>query len=1499
MVMSVFTQSSTSLYAQDTTTSEPTQSEVQEETTNDQKTDTTDQNVVNNDVQDNTVQQQQETQTVNEATEQEETKEDEKKPGTYELEQIDSVSMKVNGTQLEAGKETKVKYGDAVDLELAWHFTDSSKAPYVEGDKITYTLPEGIDINESGNVLNNAGTAVGTYTVAGRIITITYTDKDFIEGSNRSGSISLSGSLTDEITNNGNGGKHDFEFPKSVTFPIDMEKSDANKALTVEKKVAHEPYQDEEGKYVIKYQIAITATGKQSNIQVEDRLSGYMTYSDMKEVTFTKADGTKVEATGSVSNDKFTYTIPEMEDGETIYAEYTARLYSYCQMSNTSKGNPIFLKNTVNVSSDQGKNDQKTTTTEFTPIKILNKDVERTNYNCYNWTITIGDGTLDLGGTKLGKDVITEEKVPGLSGKNPDIKWYYLDEFFETNIPGLTAEKFKEGGYTFEKGSTGTYYIKYTTVHDPSYRISNKVTAELPFISTPVTGEKSIDPVGIDTIPTIKKECMTYDPTSKEVEWKVTVHFPKRAYDYDYALYDKFPDHMTYVENSLKLLQGDINPEVSGPVAPYNTSRENNNFKYFSFNNIPKGFEGDYIFTYKTEIESDYVNKSDSFVNNISFVNTGYEDIKANATYNYQGKSRLSKSIVHKSVSSKTRTTWRLQISNITDNAQFVQVTDRVPNNMVYVEDSMTAYGRSDSKNYSSDIDVSVSGQQVIFTLKGDALDYVKKGNSIYIDYETDIKDIMKALGTLSYTNEARITVNGTTDNPVRASDTKRFTKDNVLDKKAEYTKETAPFVNYTITVNKDELQLNGGSNLTLVDSMGSALDYQNGSMKIDGEDAGDSVSYDAETHQLTINVSDAKAHTITYTAKVNLDWNQSIRLDAENAFNNVVLKGSSDEIVKKSTSLDCKVLKSKAESDSKYVSVDLNKYDEDDNTSLEGASFTLYECTVSDTGAVTSQKEVGSQTTDANGNLSFGKLKRNKVYKLEETKAPKGYKKGYVEYFGFEESNKEETLPSVVSGKDKQYTVTQIDNTNLSYQFSIGNKKKLGKLTFTKTIKGLNDITEDIEKKITFTITGKTAIGTDYSKTVTLNQMTKDKDGKYSMTIDNLPVGKYTVTETNADVQDYEVTTSYDVTGNTTTVKTDQVAKINITNTYEHHKGSLTFTKTINGLSEEAAQNIVFTVTGPEDYSKEVKFSELTKGEDGKYSYTINNLPTGEYTVSEKNAEVEGYTVTTNYSVQDGKTTVSKDANSIVDITNDYSRDHGSLTFTKTINGVSEEAAQNITFTVTGPEDFSQVVKFSELTKGEDGQYSYTLDNLPTGEYTVTESKAEIDGYKVNTTYSIKDGKTTVKKGETSSVEITNEYSRLVKVSKVDAANNKELEGAKLQITDKNGKVIDTWTSTKKVHTTVLSAGTYTLTELSAPKDYEIAKPITFTIDENGIITVDGKTVDSVIMKDDKSTKPGNTTEKTEGTKTGTWTGLSEMTTLSVASLSAIGLLLKKKKED
>ena len=156
----------------------------------------------------------------------------------------------------------------------------------------------------------------------------------------------------------------------------------------------------------------------------------------------------------------------------------------------------------------------------------------------------------------------------------------------------------------------------------------------------------------------------------------------------------------------------------------------------------------------------------------------------------------------------------------------------------------------------------------------------------------------------------------------------------------------------------------------------------------------------------------------------------------------------------------------------------------------------------------------------------------------------------------------------------------------------------------------------------------------------------------------------------------------------------------------------------------------------------------------------------------------------------------------------------------------------------------------------------AHTVTGLTTDKtYTLRETVAP-EGYTIasDTTFTIdKNGNVTSTGTVTSDgVVLVEDTMTSVKVSKVDIADGKELEGAHIQIIDENSIAVAEWTSTKTPHTVkgLTTGKTYTLRETVAPEGYTVASDTTFTIDKNGKVTSTGTvTSDGVILIEDDKT--------------------------------------------
>ena len=151
----------------------------------------------------------------------------------------------------------------------------------------------------------------------------------------------------------------------------------------------------------------------------------------------------------------------------------------------------------------------------------------------------------------------------------------------------------------------------------------------------------------------------------------------------------------------------------------------------------------------------------------------------------------------------------------------------------------------------------------------------------------------------------------------------------------------------------------------------------------------------------------------------------------------------------------------------------------------------------------------------------------------------------------------------------------------------------------------------------------------------------------------------------------------------------------------------------------------------------------------------------------------------------------------------------------------------------------------------------NHVVTELPAGDYTLKEIAAP-DGYVIATDISFTVdvyGNVTVENVDAVAVSedgnpliIMVDDTTKVRISKQDITTGEELPGAKLQVIDKNGDVIEEWTSTKEPHylEAVLKAGeTYALHEVIAPDGYAIANDVKFTVNADGTVT-------EVVMYDD-----------------------------------------------
>lgn len=390
----------------------------------------------------------------------------------------------------------------------------------------------------------------------------------------------------------------------------------------------------------------------------------------------------------------------------------------------------------------------------------------------------------------------------------------------------------------------------------------------------------------------------------------------------------------------------------------------------------------------------------------------------------------------------------------------------------------------------------------------------------------------------------------------------------------------------------------------------------------------------------------------------------------------------------------------------------------------------------------------------------------------------------------------------------------------------------------------------------------------TTYPNTVVHKSYFTDENG-YLILPESLKCGNYRIEEVRAP-DGYTQNTQYveiKVDKNTAYQMDSVSGDAIITVTYENHpvKGKLVIHKSGETLKsfkkdfvyEEASlEGAEFEIYAAEDiftpdhqvdeqgnrhviYAKDTLVKTVTTNKNGEA--VIKDLPLGKYRVKETKAPA-GFAL--NPDSQE-VAFIYKDQNTPeIEEKLEFSNERQKVELSvEKRDAETGKALKGATFGLYNKEAISSgdkvIVKadtlLQEITSNEKGKAAFTLD-LPLGRYYVKELQAPA-GYvssdeilEFDATYQGQDVKTiklkSVKKNQPTTVEVT----------KADITTGTELDGASMSVLDKDGNVIDSWTSVKDSPHVIkrLQVGkTYILREELAPYGYLRATDVEFTISD------------------------------------------------------------------
>ena len=390
----------------------------------------------------------------------------------------------------------------------------------------------------------------------------------------------------------------------------------------------------------------------------------------------------------------------------------------------------------------------------------------------------------------------------------------------------------------------------------------------------------------------------------------------------------------------------------------------------------------------------------------------------------------------------------------------------------------------------------------------------------------------------------------------------------------------------------------------------------------------------------------------------------------------------------------------------------------------------------------------------------------------------------------------------------------------------------------------------------------------TTYPNTVVHKSYFTDENG-YLILPESLKCGNYRIEEVSAP-DGYTQNTQYveiKVDKNTAYQMDSVSGDAIITVTYENHpvKGKLVIHKsgeTLKSFKKDfvyektSLEGAEFEIYAAEDiltsdhqvdeqgnrhviYAKDTLVKTVTTNKNGEA--VIKDLPLGKYRVKETKAPA-GFVL--NPDSQE-VSFIYKDQNTPeIEEKLEFSNERQKVELSvEKQDAETGKALKGATFGLYNKEAISSgdkvIVKadtlLQEITSNEKGKAAFTLD-LPLGRYYVKELQAPA-GYvssdeilEFDATYQGQDVKTiklkSVKKNQPTTVEVT----------KADITTGTELDGASMSVLDKDGNVIDSWTSVKDSPHVIkrLQVGkTYILREELAPYGYLRATDVEFTISD------------------------------------------------------------------
>ena len=1242
---------------------------------------------------------------------------------TYNLENYiisENSYIKINGKIVEDLSEVNpVNYGDAIEIYLAWNLPNSGLNLSTK-DTFVFRLPDNLSFEDvEDGLVRNGADIVGTYTIKDHKITIQYTDEDFVKLSNINGNLTVQGVVSKSTTSGENGGRVDLNIPGIGTIPIYVNPQSSlslNKDL---EKINSNTYE---------FTVEVEAFGTNNSVVIADVMGDYLTMNRSSLAVYNE-DGENITSQINFLFDQpygnnildFVILCDQMLDGEKLVIVYQVTIDDGAFIIDPNSSQAEIEDYVTKLTNEAAATSNETQdwvydsvfveTYKAMAIKDGQYDEES---NIVQWYIAVMPGEM---GVTL-KDVLGPNQNY-IEGSLVIGEMTYGQDDEHLSDLQLTMDDLADG-YTFAPDPTGLkIYTIYYQTKPTKQAIDEGEVGNSIYLDFNDNYASQWAGVVIGT-PVLDKDFESIDESNSIISWSSTIYSGRDGL-HNLIFKDTLGQGLSLIRDSIKINGELLNSYTSVGVIYHEYGFE------LSFGDVdPNVF---FEITYDTLFD----NSASATFENTATVEADNVNVSDTDDYDYIKKDNYITKYVHYNGSLNSEydgiVSWEIAIDELPSGSESVIITDIIPQGMHYVSGSLKlTLNRNPYTTY--ELTPVINGN----TITVDITSYIDKisgesGASLFL--ETQIDDPFGEVQ--QYINKAYISINEVRYPEVNASVTGKI--QNLVDKSAIYTSDTAPDVYYTIKVNQGALDLDPNNDtLILDDQLGSALDFVMGSLKINGENWND-YDYDFENRTLMIKIPDNQDLIITYTARINLEVGD--KLDQTNAYNEAYLSGFDEDSTKDQEVIIGNVLSSTASSTGDSKTIYIYKYrDGVINSPMEGVTFELYDCAFTGSGStftLTGEKtKVDTKTTGEDGYASFSDLSYDHVYQIVEVKTEDGYLLDTTERYFVYPGQDNITYPSSISTLDRTYTyyinnLYGLTNVNVSKVWNDNNSTSRP-----------NHVVVYLKQNGQYVMDG----GNKVSKVLNAQnnwQASFENLDKYDS---SLNLYTYSVEE--------ESITNYVASYQETTSENDH--NFVITNTQV--SGSLTISKTVGGNAGETDRDFTFQITLLDGNNQpltdrysytgsktgSIASSETVKLKHGE-SITITQLPVGtQYSVTEIEANQDGYvTTSTNTSNTIG--------NEIQTASFINSRDvipTGNLTISKTVGGNDGETDRDFTFQITLLDGNNQpLTDFYPYTGSKTGSItssgtvtlkhgeSITITQLPVGtQYSVTEIEANQNGY-------------------------------------------------------------------------------------------------------------------------------------------------------------------------